>query len=173
MCNQENFILKSNAYKLNQALPGLHLVINPAVKESHCKGRPKGGMFIAVPFYFRTKVLDISPGHWRLQAVLIKTGGSVIMLINSYFPVDIRSVNSDNAELDEMLEILKNLIREHQFSSLLFCGDINCDFLRNSGHVRCIQSFLEETCLVKSWDQFNIDYTFYAAGRVGGCCFIV
>ena len=79
LCNQEHFILRANSYKLNQALPNSHIVINPAEKASHCKGRARGGMFIAVPDYFKNNIQDVSPGHWRLQAVLVKTEGSIIV----------------------------------------------------------------------------------------------
>ena len=41
LCNQENFILRDNSYKLVKALPGFHLIINPAVKNTHGTGRPK------------------------------------------------------------------------------------------------------------------------------------
>ena len=73
LCNQENFVLRGNSYKINKNFPGFHLIINPAVKESHCKGRAKNGMFIAIPDRLKNKTEDVSPGHWRLQAIKIKT----------------------------------------------------------------------------------------------------
>ena len=42
LCNQENFLLKSNSYRIRKALPGFLTFINPAIKESHDKGRTKG-----------------------------------------------------------------------------------------------------------------------------------
>ena len=47
LCNQENFLLRDNSYKLVKALPGFHLVINQAIKSTLDSGRPRGGMFIA------------------------------------------------------------------------------------------------------------------------------
>ena len=38
LCNQENFILKENSYKLNQALPGFQVLVNPAVKHDFGHG---------------------------------------------------------------------------------------------------------------------------------------
>ena len=49
LCNQENFIINSNSYRINNALPGFHTVIKPAVKNNFDNGRPSNGMFIAVP----------------------------------------------------------------------------------------------------------------------------
>ena len=34
LCNQENFILKANLYKLYQEVPGFHFFANPAIKET-------------------------------------------------------------------------------------------------------------------------------------------
>ena len=72
LCNQENFILRDNSYKLVQALPGFHLVINPAVKITQDTGRPKNGMFIAFPNSIKSNISDVSPGFWRVQAIKIK-----------------------------------------------------------------------------------------------------
>ena len=44
LCNQENFMLRENSYKLNKALP---VLVNPAVKNDMGLGRPKNGKFIA------------------------------------------------------------------------------------------------------------------------------
>ena len=49
LLNQENFLLKSNTYKLIQTLPNHHFIFNPAVKRDLHKGRPVNGMFMAVP----------------------------------------------------------------------------------------------------------------------------
>ena len=46
-------MLKGNSYKIRKALPGFFTMIKPAVKTSHDKGRPKGGLFLAVPDYIR------------------------------------------------------------------------------------------------------------------------
>ena len=66
LCNQENFLLRSSSYKINQALPDSHVIINPAIKEVHDRGSPKGGMFIAVPENFKSNIEDVSPNCWRL-----------------------------------------------------------------------------------------------------------
>ena len=71
LCNQENFILKSNSYKIRNALPGYLTFVKPAVKNSHDKGRPKGVMFIAVSDVLKNYVKDVSPVFWRTQAVII------------------------------------------------------------------------------------------------------
>ena len=88
LCNQENFILRENSYKIKQALPNFQVVVNPAIKKDLSQGRPSNGMFIAFPDNIKNQVTDVSPGHWRLQAVKIKLLTSSLLLINSYFPTD-------------------------------------------------------------------------------------
>ena len=70
--NQENFLLKANNFKIKQCLPDFHIIVNQAEKEG-LHGRPKGGMFIAIPEKYKEEVTtDVSPGHWRLQACILK-----------------------------------------------------------------------------------------------------
>ena len=73
ICNQENFILKANIYRLKRAIPGFQFYINPAVKNVQDVGRPMNGMFICVPDIIKNSVQDVSPGHWRIQAVIISS----------------------------------------------------------------------------------------------------
>ena len=82
LCNQENFMLRENAYKLKNAFPDHQLIINPAIKKDLTHGRPSNGMFIAFPVSIRDQVTDVSPGFWRLQAVKIKSKSSTLLLIN-------------------------------------------------------------------------------------------
>ena len=65
ICNQENFLLRSNSYKIFQAVPGFHFFIKPAVKDVLDRGRPKNGMFIGIPDSIRKHVKDVSPTHWH------------------------------------------------------------------------------------------------------------
>ena len=129
LCNQENFILKGNYYKILQTLSGFHLFINSAVKNCFDKGRPKGGMFIFVPNFMKSQVSDVSPGHWRVQAIVISSADSKTLLINTYFPCD--AVNTLE-EAIEVLDIIKRTIDSSQCDSIIWCGDINTDFRRNS-----------------------------------------
>ena len=158
LCNQENFILKGNSYKISNSIPGFNFIINPAVKENQDKGRPKNGMFIAFPDFIKNSVKDVSPGNWRIQAVIVKCSNSNLLVINSYFPVDKRT-NNINPELSETIQFIKQIIENNDFSNLLLLGDINCDFLRRNGHIRVVQNCIEEFSLTKSWDNFDIDFT--------------
>ena len=67
-CNQENFLLKENTYKVYQTLPGFQIIPNPALLKNQTKGRPCNGMFIAYPDFLKNQVTNVSPGNWPIQA---------------------------------------------------------------------------------------------------------
>ena len=71
-CNQENFLLQGNGYKIKQCLPNARIIFKKATKDNMGGGRPKNGMFIAVPDEIKELVTDISPNHWRIQAVIFQ-----------------------------------------------------------------------------------------------------
>ena len=127
LCNQENFILRGNFYKIRQTLPEFHIIFNPAVKNSLDKGRPRGGMFIAVPSSIKGLVEDKSPGHWRVQAVKIAS----TLLINTYLPCDSQNAANAQDETVEVLEVVKRLIDSCSCNSVIWCGDINANFSKS------------------------------------------
>ena len=72
ICNQENFLLKANKFKVEQCLPDYHIHVNPANKEK-LTGRRSNGMFIAIPKYLKSKVTEMSSLSSRIQAVILST----------------------------------------------------------------------------------------------------
>ena len=159
LCNQENFVLRNNAYRIKNTFPGFHLVIKPAVKVDTDNGRPKNGMFMAIPNIFRDIIVDISPDFWRVQAAVITIRTTKLLLINSYFPVDPKTNIADDAELIETLQNIRTILLNNKFHHVIWAGDINSDFLRNTNHVSVVSSFLQEFSLLLSWDNFSIDFT--------------
>ena len=53
--------MRSNSYKIIQAFPGFHVMINPALKGDFVNGRARGGLFIAVPEVLKNNVFDVFP----------------------------------------------------------------------------------------------------------------
>ena len=159
ICNQENFLLKSNGYLINKALDNFHVVFNPAEKTSHDKGRAKNGMFTAIPHTFRDSCQDVSPGHWRVQAVVVTIDETKYLVINVYFPTNPRTIRFDDRELLETLAVINDVINNNDFSHLLIAGDINFDFRRGSGHVNSVAKFVEENGLLKACDKFPFDFS--------------
>ena len=160
LCNQENFVLRGNSYRINQTLPGYHCIIKPAIKETHDKGRARNGMFIAIPEVLKSCVNNVSPEFWRVQAVTIKSSSSTLLLINSYFPNDPKTANFDDEELIETFAHIKRVIEVNDFDLLCFCGDINADFSRNTGFVHTVQQKIEDLSLETAWSNHEADFTF-------------
>ena len=159
LCNQENFVLKGNSYKIRKAFPGFSCLIKPATKGNQDKGRPRNGMFIAFPEMFKSKFEDISPAYWRIQAVRIKSENRVTVIVNSYFPQDPKTQRFDEGELIETLECIQNIIENNQFSHFIWTGDINVDFSRNTGQTNRTNSYIDDNGLKKSWEKFQVDFT--------------
>lgn len=159
ICNQENFVLKSNMYMIKQTLPNFHVVFKPAVKQNLNAGRPKNGMFVAYPDDVIDKVTDISPKNPRIQCLLFQLNTCAILFMNVYFPTDNRS-NEVNYELHNVLLDMKNLILSENYNQIIINGDVNCDFNRNTYHVSAISLFLEEFHLIDVWDMFPVEHTY-------------
>ena len=156
LCIQEHFLLKGNLFKIDQAFPGCHVIPKPALKETLDRGRARNGMAIIMPATFKNHVSDISPNHWRIQAVIVTSNKSKMLLINSYFPTDDQlALGNEIGELIEVLEAIGNLISSTNFDSLLLLGDINADLLRNSNHCLQIKRFAHDLGLLFAWENMN------------------
>ena len=158
LCNQENFLLKGNMYKVLQALPGFQVILKPAVKNSHDSGRPKNGMFVAIPLRIQGQICDISPEFYRVQAIKIKFKTSSCLLINSYLPCDSRTRQED-PELLQTLQTIRTLVTQSECRSVLWAGDVNADFLRHTNHTERVSEVVEELRLLAAWDRFQVDFT--------------
>jgi hypothetical protein len=82
-------------------------------------------------------------------------------LINSYFPVDTRQLYTpqENVELLETLSVIRNIINNTDCSGVIWTGDINADFARNTQHTNLVREILEELGLTVTWDVFPTDFS--------------
>ena len=144
ICNQENFLLRGNGYKIKQCLPNARIIFKKAMKDNMDCGRPKNGMFIAVPEEIKELVTDISPNHWRIQAVILQTVNNRILIINSYFPTDPKIADFDESELLTTLSTIESVLDENEYDDVVWAGDINAEFSRNTHYTNVIQSFVRK-----------------------------
>ena len=158
LCNQENFLLKGNSYKVKQCLPGTKIVFKKAEKEM-LEGRPRNGMFIAIPTGIAQHVVEIPTNHWRVQAVIISAPQHKILLVNSYFPTDPKVNDFDTGDLFSTLEAITRLIDETEHDSIFWGGDINADFSRGTFFTNTIDDYLNEAHLERSWKKYQVDFT--------------
>ena len=70
-------------------------------------------------------------------------------------------------ETIEVLEAIKRTLEASGCDSVLWCGDINTDFRRNSRQVGLVQDTLEELHLEKVWDRYWVDFTRICTGNNG------
>ena len=151
ICNQENFILKKNAYMVKQTLPEHNIVFKEAVKDGF-DGRPKNGMFIAIPKSLKVDAIkDVSPESFRIQSVTITVGAYKFLLINTYFPTDSQS-RSDESELLVMLSDIKKILENNEFEDVVWTGDINADFSRQTQHLLIVDNFITKPVCTKVFE---------------------
>ena len=116
-------------------------------------------MFIAVPNEIKELVVDVSPNHWRVQAITLQTPSNGLLIINSYFPNDPKTSEFDTSELLTTLSAINSVVEGNEFDNIIWTGDINADFMRNTQFTSIIEMFIDENSLQKSWDTFAIKFT--------------
>ena len=159
ICNQENFVLKGNAYTIRQALPEHKIFIKEAKKEG-LEGRPVNGMFIAIPDKLKTKARDVSPDNDRLQGVILDIDGENMLIVNAYFPADPKTKTySQDEDLEIVLASIENMMQTYGCNKVVVTGDMNSDKKRKNGRVTRLTNFFSDNNLVSAWDGFDIDYT--------------
>ena len=158
ICNQENFVLRKNGYTIEQTLPDHKVIFKAAVKKS-LDGRPKNGMFIAIPKSMNVlSIKDVSPDSFRVQSVLINIGECKLLLFNCYFPTD-PGTDFDESELLLMMSSMEKVIEANQFDRVVIAGDINADFRRETKFVDLVREFITKWNFHKSWDSYEVDFT--------------
>ena len=82
-----------------------------------------------------------------------------ILVLNSYFPTDPRTLGGANIELENVLAEISSIISSTHFDSLYLVGDLNSNFLRNSSHVECVKTFMTDCNVYSLWRDFPVDFT--------------
>ena len=102
LCNQENFIMRGNCYKIMKALSDYHVLIKPAVKESQDKGRAKNGMLLLYLLM------------WKIRSLifLLHFGGSKLLFLNVKTPSYSSSIHTFPWTKEmAMLSMLENFLK--------------------------------------------------------------
>ena len=115
-------------------------------------------MFIAVPDEIKELVVDVSPNHWRVQAITLQAPGNRLLIINSYFPNDPKTSEFDTSELLTTLSAISSVMEGNEFTNIIWTGDINADFIQHTQFTSIIDNFIEENSWQKSRDKFAIHF---------------
>ena len=116
-------------------------------------------MFIAVPVQIKEHISNVSPKHWSVQAVTLRTPTSNLLIINTYFPVDSQIHDFDTADLLSTLSAINDVIKGNEFDIIVWIGDINADFSRQTRCTNMIESFIDQNEFSTLWDRFPTDFT--------------
>ena len=171
---QEHFLLDSkdknhsNTNKIRRLFGNkFDMYIVPAYKsnEAVSKGRGKGGLSIMWKKSLTKYVSRIPSTSFRILAAKFSFPSISLLVVNTYFMCDPRADNFDDTELLELLDDLRNVIVESKCRSLLWAGDLNTDFSRNTRFVEIVRSFILDLNLLVFWSNPNqsvqvIDFTF-------------
>ena len=75
-------------------------------------------------------------------------------------------MNIQLQELGEVWDIIKNMIESHPYNAVVWAGNMNVDFSRNSAHVRLVKDTMEDVNITSALEKFDVDFTW--CGGVGG-----
>ena len=146
-------------------------IFNPAVKTNIDRGRPFNGMFIGYPKVIKDSIRDVSPNHQRVQAIVIESGGSKTLLINTYFPTDKKENDIVKEDLGDIIAVIRNLVDEVDCDAANVTGDINCDTSRQTLHTRTVLHSMEDAELFTLWNKFEIDFTYSSVKKMMSCLY--
>jgi hypothetical protein len=161
LCIQEHFLLDcgnkkhSNTSKLKQYFSDNHdMSIKPAYKNNNIlsKGRGSGGLVILWKKTLTKYVSIIKSENYRIQAIKFKFPTEELLVFNLYFMVDPQANNFNDNDLLLLLAEIDRILSVSNCRNILLCGDINCDFSRNSNFVNVISNFIERTGLKVFWN---------------------
>lgn len=133
-------------------------------------GRPHGGCAILWHTALNCTVTPISCDNNRLCCVLVTFSNNLTaLLVNVYMPCDERYSGNSLKEVQDILNDLTAILYAHNHDMVIFGGDLNADFKRNTPHVNCIKNMLKIMNLKSGVDNVvsNVDYTFESKGT--GC----
>jgi hypothetical protein len=175
LCIQEHFLLDaqdkkySNTNRLRKRFGNCDMFIVPAHKNTSqvSKGRGKGGLATIWRKEMTKYVSKIKCDNYRLQATKFNFPSGPILVINTYFPCDPRTINFDDTELMAVLTEIQNIILQSSTSNVWLAGDLNCHFLRSTSFTNLVKDYFLDIGLHLLWenqDQLEniipVDFTF-------------
>jgi hypothetical protein len=89
--------------------------------------------------------------EYNLQATKFMFPSGQFLLLNTYFMCDPQQNNFDDNELLTLLEDIRVVIDKSLCSNILWLGDLNTDFSRNSRFVHNVKSFIESMKFKVFW----------------------
>ena len=134
----------------------------PAYRQpGQVRGRASGGLAQLSSSTKDVKLQRVNSNSRRIQAQIIHFPNFKLLWGNVYFPTDPGAGNFDDAELNTVLQEMETVMENEDFDHVLWNGDFNCDFSRNTPFVGLIRDFLHKIGLLAVWEnsQHSVNYT--------------
>ena len=81
------------------------------------------------------------------------------MWLNTYLPTDPHLQHYDDDELQEVLEVVRNIMKNEDYDDIVWGSDLNWDPVRNNQFSRTLAAFVQETGLETLWNHHPVPYT--------------
>ena len=160
---QEHWLLNKNMSKISNLMSDDQIIFSIGAFKDNTQVRPGRGKAGLAQIWHKSVDHLVSrlnvPCTKRVQAVILNLS-SKILWVNTYFPGDPSCDEFDETELRETLSGIKWLIENNSYDNILWCGDINADFRRNSRFTTIVKDFIKDHQLQQSWMHFQVDFTF-------------
>ena len=144
LCIQEHFLLdnQSKTYSNTDKLQRLcndryDMFIVPAHKDNFqvSRGRGSGGLATLWNKSLTKYVSKVKCSSYRLQATKFSFPSGSLLILNTYFPCDPRTINFDDEELLALLNEIKQIMMAESCECNLILGDIQSLFKADSVHI--------------------------------------
>ena len=161
LCLQEHFLLDgkdkkhSNTNKLRKICGDRYdMFIVPAFKDISqvSKGRGIGGLATLWDKCLRKYVSQIKCSSTRLQATKFDFPSGSLLILNTYFPCDPRTINFNEDELLKLLAEIKMVMNSQACFFNLVLGDLNSHFSRQTRFTTIIKEFFNDINFFIFWE---------------------
>ena len=153
MLIQETWLVKKNMDVLHNVHDAYLCTGKSGVPDDHMlMGRPFGGVAILWHKSLAGCIEVIPVKSLRINAVLLTLAhGSKLLIINTYFPCDIRRISEVSDEYEETISAIEELLISCSYNEVIIGGDFNTDYERNNSHSKRLQSFVRSNDLKDLW----------------------
>ena len=123
-------------------------------------GRASGGLAQLTCKSIAVKKDRVATRNYRIQAQILNLQSGRILWINTYFPTDPQLRGEyDDTELQELLAELESILRNTNYTDLVWGSDLNWDMKRNTYFANRVKEFVDRLGLLPLWAHHPVDFT--------------
>ena len=111
------------------------------------QGRAKGGLAMLSNKTKNVKKTRIKTESFRIQAQVLVLPKTRLLWINTYMPVDPKTIMYDKEDLVNVLMEVEKVMDTADYDDVVWAGDFNWDRVRNTGFTQILEDFGSRLCL--------------------------